>query len=74
MKKYITAAIIVLTTLPAFAEGFSCPEMAQLIKDLKAEKKAGGMSNVRKDTVNGILSSTRKSYAVSCMENSKTRK
>ena len=75
MKKYIIAALLALISLPAFADYISCPELAQMIKDYEAEKKTGRMSASHAQTVNGILSATRKSYAsAGCdKENSTTK-
>jgi len=62
MKLFITAAILLLTATAANADGISCPEMAKMIKDYENEKKSGHMTKVHAETVNGILSATRKSY------------
>ena len=69
MKKYLLAAILALSFSAAHADGVSCPEMAQMITDYEREKKAGGMSKVRAQTVNGILSASRKSYEISGCKN-----
>jgi len=62
MKTYLLAAALALFSLPAFADGISCREMSQMIADYEHEKKAGGMSKVRSESVHGLLSASYKSY------------
>ena len=73
MKTYLIAALFTLISIPALADGVSCPETAQMIADYEREKKAGKMSKVRAQTVNGILSASRKSYEISGCKNADSK-
>ncbi len=62
MNKYILAALLALTAVPAYADGISCPEMAQMINEYEAKKKSGHVTRAEKQTIPSILAASYQSY------------
>lgn len=62
MKKYLIAASLLVFAAPAYADGISCPEMANIIADYEHKKQSGHMTKSEKETVPSILAADYQSY------------